>query len=124
MQEIRNYIDGEQVAGARWFEKRSPVDGRVIARVGEAGAAGIDAAVRAARAAVGGPWGRFSAGERGELVHAVAREIRRRFDDFLAAEVADTGKPLELARDIDIPRGAANFEAFADLVKQMPTELF
>jgi aminomuconate-semialdehyde/2-hydroxymuconate-6-semialdehyde dehydrogenase len=124
MQEILNHIDGERVAGVRWFEKRSPVDGRVIARVAEAGAGQVDAAVRAARAALEGPWGRLSAGERGELLRAVARGIRDRFDDFLAAEVADTGKPVKLAREIDIPRGAANFEAFADLVKQMPTELF
>jgi aminomuconate-semialdehyde/2-hydroxymuconate-6-semialdehyde dehydrogenase len=124
MQEILNYIGGEAVAGVRWFEKRSPVDGQVIARVAEAGPNEVDAAVRAARAALAGPWGRLSAVERGELLHAVAHGIRRRFDDFLAAEVADTGKPVKLAREIDIPRGAANFEAFADLVKQMPTELF
>ena len=47
MQEILNHIDGERVAGVRWFEKRSPVDGRVIARVAEAGAGQVDAAVRA-----------------------------------------------------------------------------
>jgi aminomuconate-semialdehyde/2-hydroxymuconate-6-semialdehyde dehydrogenase len=124
MQEIRNYVDGEPVDGVRWFEKRSPVDGRVIGRVAEAGAQEVDAAVRAARTALAGPWGRLSVGERGELLHAVAHGIRKRFDDFLEAEVADTGKPVKLAREIDIPRGAANFEAFADLVKQIPTELF
>src|SRR5262245_44185955 len=115
MQQILNHIGGEPAAGMRWFEKRSPVDGRVIARVAEAGAAEVDAAVRAARDALAGPWGRLSAGERAELLHAVSHGIRRRFDDFLAAEVADTGKPVKLAREIDIPRGAANFEAFADL---------
>jgi aminomuconate-semialdehyde/2-hydroxymuconate-6-semialdehyde dehydrogenase len=124
MHEIRNYIDGEPVAGVRWFEKRSPVDGRVVARVAEAGAAEVDAAVRAARAALAGPWGRLGANERSEMLRAIASGVRARFDDFLAAEVADTGKPLKLAREIDIPRGAANFEAFADLVKQMPAELF
>jgi aminomuconate-semialdehyde/2-hydroxymuconate-6-semialdehyde dehydrogenase len=124
MREILNHIDGVQVAGVRWFEKRSPVDGQVIARVAEAGPAEVDAAVRAARSALHGPWGRMSAGERSELLRGIARGVRERFDDFLAAEVADTGKPVKLAREIDVPRGAANFEAFADLVKQMPTELF
>ena len=124
MLDIRNFIAGEFVSGASWFEKRSPVDGRVIARIAEAGRSEVDAAVRAARAALGGPWGRLSTGERGELMRAVAREIRRRFDDFLAAEVADTGKPVALARALDIPRGAANFEAFADIAANMSTETF
>ena len=54
MQEIRSFIAGEHVSGASWFDKRSPVDGRLIARVAEAGAAEVDAAVRAARAALAG----------------------------------------------------------------------
>jgi aminomuconate-semialdehyde/2-hydroxymuconate-6-semialdehyde dehydrogenase len=124
MPEIANYIGGERTAGVRWFEKRSPVDGRVIARVAEAGREQVDAAVQAARAALTGPWGGLDAAGRGELLHAVARGIRKRFDDFLAAEVADTGKPVSLARQIDIPRGAANFEVFADLVKNVATEVF
>jgi aminomuconate-semialdehyde/2-hydroxymuconate-6-semialdehyde dehydrogenase len=58
------------------------------------------------------------------MLHAVADEINRRFDDFLAAECADTGKPKSLASHIDIPRGAANFKIFADMVKNVPTESF
>jgi aminomuconate-semialdehyde/2-hydroxymuconate-6-semialdehyde dehydrogenase len=54
----------------------------------------------------------------------VADEIHRRFSDFLDAEVADTGKPHALAEHIDIPRGAANFKIFADVVKNVPTEFF
>ncbi len=53
-----------------------------------------------------------------------ADEITRRFDDFLEAEVADTGKPVSLASHIDIPRGAANFKVFADVVKNVPSEFF
>jgi aminomuconate-semialdehyde/2-hydroxymuconate-6-semialdehyde dehydrogenase len=62
--------------------------------------------------------------KRVELLYAVADEINRRFDDFLAAEIADTGKPLALASHIDIPRGAANFKVFADIVKNVPAESF
>lgn len=54
----------------------------------------------------------------------MADEITRRFDDFLAAEMADTGKPKSLASHIDIPRGAANFKVFADIVKNVPAEGF
>ncbi|MBI2752411.1 MAG: 2-hydroxymuconic semialdehyde dehydrogenase [Betaproteobacteria bacterium] len=124
--EILNFIDGEFVrAGTgKTFENRSPTDGRLIGLVSEAGEAEVDAAVRAARAALAGPWGRMELAKRCELLYAVADEINRRFDDFLQAEVADTGKPVSLASHIDIPRGAANFKVFADVVKSVPTEAF
>jgi aminomuconate-semialdehyde/2-hydroxymuconate-6-semialdehyde dehydrogenase len=126
MNTILHFINGEYVASGdgRTFEKRSPVDGRVIARVAEAGAGEVDAAVQAARQALEGPWGRLTVATRTELLHALAKEIERRFDAFLEAEVADTGKPASLARAVDIPRGAANFEIFADVVKNVPTEAF
>jgi len=62
--------------------------------------------------------------QRVELLYAVADGINRRFDDFLAAEMADTGKPHVLASHVDIPRGAANFKVFADMIRNVPTESF
>ena len=53
----------------------------------------MDAAVAAARAALRGPWGRMSEQERAAVLRRVADELERRFDDLVAAEVADTGKP-------------------------------
>jgi aminomuconate-semialdehyde/2-hydroxymuconate-6-semialdehyde dehydrogenase len=124
MNTFLNFIDGAFVATGKTFDKRNPATGRVIGPVHEAGAAEVDAAVRAARAALKGDWGRMSTVQRVDMLHAVVDEITRRFDDFLAAEVADTGKPLSLASHIDIPRGAANFKIFADIVKNVPTESF
>jgi len=124
MKQFLNFIGGEAVATGKTFDKRAPATGRLIGQVHEAGAAEVDAAVQAARAALQGPWGRMSVVKRVEMLYAVADEINRRFDDFLAAEVADTGKPLSLASHIDIPRGAANFKVFADVVKNVPTESF
>ncbi|MBV5286600.1 MAG: 2-hydroxymuconic semialdehyde dehydrogenase [Methyloversatilis discipulorum] len=126
MKQISHFINGEFVAGreGRRFDKRSPLDNRVIASVSEAGRDEVNAAVAAARAALEGPWGRMTVTERTELLYAVANEINRRFDDFVAAEVADTGKPVSLASHLDIPRGAANFKIFADVVKNVPGEFF
>jgi aminomuconate-semialdehyde/2-hydroxymuconate-6-semialdehyde dehydrogenase len=126
VRDVLNFIDGEYRAAAsgKTFENRSPTDNRLVGRVSEAGEPEVDAAVRAARAALHGPWGEMDMGKRGELLCAVADEINRRFDEFLEAEVADTGKPVSLASHIDIPRGAANFKIFADLVKNVPTESF
>ena len=124
MKHFLNFINGDFVATSKTFENRAPADNRLLGRVHEAGAAEVDAAVRVARAALQGEWGRMSVGRRVELLHAVADEINRRFDDFLAAEMADTGKPHSLAAHVDIPRGAANFKVFADIVKNVPTETF
>ena len=121
-----NFINGEYVTAksGKTFENRSPADGRLVSMVSEAGAGEVDAAVKAARAALLGPWGKMEMAERTELLYGVANEVNRRFDEFLEAEVADTGKPHSLARHIDIPRGAANFKIFADVVKNVPTESF
>src|SRR5712675_3424601 len=121
-----HFINNRFVASApeRYFDKHSPVDGSLLGSVAEAGAAEVDAAVRAARTALLGSWGRMSLAQRTEMLYAVAREIDRRFDDFLDAEVADTGKPRSIASHVDIPRGAANFRVFADAVKNVPTEFF
>ncbi|WP_022979334.1 2-hydroxymuconic semialdehyde dehydrogenase [Ideonella sp. B508-1] len=124
MHQYLNFINGEFVATGKTFENHAPVDNRVLGLVHEAGEREVDAAVGAARAALKGDWGRMSVVKRVELLYAVADEINRRFDDFLQAEVADTGKPLSLASHIDIPRGAANFKVFADIVKNVPTESF
>jgi aminomuconate-semialdehyde/2-hydroxymuconate-6-semialdehyde dehydrogenase len=124
MKQIKNFIGGEFVATQKWFDKRSPLDNSVIAQVAEAGRAEVDAAVGAARAALEGPWGKLTIADRVDMLYAVANEINRRFDEFLEAECADTGKPMSLARHIDIPRGAANFKIFADVVKNVATECF
>lgn len=124
MKQILNYINGEFVATGKTFEKRAPVDNRVIGLVHEAGRAEVDAAVSAARAALKGPWAQLTVVQRVDLLYAVVDEITRRFDDFLDAEMADTGKPRSLASHVDIPRGAANFKVFADIIKNVPTESF
>lgn len=124
--EFHNFIAGEFRPGStgRTFENRSPVDGSLIGTIHEASIADVDAAVTAARAALDGPWGAMPIAERSAMLHAVADEIDRRFDDFLAAEMADTGKPVSIASHIDIPRGAANFRVFADVIKTEPGDLF
>ena len=117
-------IGGEFVTGGRTFENVSPVNGEVIATVTEAGAAEVERAVAAARAALRGPWGRASTAERCALLRKVADRIEQRFDEFVSAEIADTGKTLKQASTLDIPRGAANFRAYADLALARGSECF
>ncbi|MBS0566578.1 MAG: 2-hydroxymuconic semialdehyde dehydrogenase [Proteobacteria bacterium] len=115
---LRHYIDGEFVASAKRFSNISPVDGSVIGEVCEAGQDEIDRAVAAAQAAQAGAWGRSSANERADALLRIAAAIERRFEEFVAAEVADTGRPLKQARTLDVARGVQNFRSFAELVRQ------
>ncbi len=126
MKAFLHFINGAYVesASGKTFANINPVDGSVIGQVHEAGQPEVDAAVAAARAALQGDWGRLPVPDRCKLLDAVALEINRRFDDFLQAEILDTGKPASLASHVDIPRGAANFQVFIDTIKGTATKSF
>lgn len=126
MKEIKHFINGEYVGSAngKTFDDVTPVTGEVIAKVHEAGRDEVDQAVMAAKNALNGEWGAMTLNDRVELLYKIADGIDARFDEFLQAECADTGKPFSLASHIDIPRGAANFKVFADTVKNVPSEAF
>lgn len=117
MSDLQLFIDGKYVdseTGSR-FADVDPTTGAEYIQVHRASKGDVDRAVHAARAALAGPWGKMSPGDRRNLLFAIADEIDRRRDEFMKAEIADTGKPVAMASTIDIPRGAANFRAFADL---------
>jgi aminomuconate-semialdehyde/2-hydroxymuconate-6-semialdehyde dehydrogenase len=124
MKSIQNYIDGKFVCGQREFADVNPADGTVIAQVSEADQGMVDDAVRAARKALRGEWGRLGVRERAARMYKVAEAIEAQFDSLVAAEVADTGKPATLASKVDVPRAAANFRTFADLIKNAGLESF
>lgn len=121
---IKNHINGQFVDSKSNFANRNPATGKIICRVAEADKTAVDSAVDAARQALRGPWGGMRPAERVKCLRRIADAIEERFDDFVAAEIADTGKPLSQATSIDIPRGAANFRFFADLLGSMDTEAF
>jgi len=121
---LQNYVNGRFVRGPREFADINPADGSVIAQVSEADESLVNQAVESARRALRGDWGKLTVPARAAMLHKIAEGIEQRFDDFVQAEVADTGKPISLASKIDIPRGAANFRIFADLVKAAGLEAF
>jgi aminomuconate-semialdehyde/2-hydroxymuconate-6-semialdehyde dehydrogenase len=121
---LQNFVDGRYVDGGDLFDDVNPVDGSLVAKVQEADRDVVDRAVRAARQALDGKWGRFTAAERVALLRRIADGIETRFDDLLAAEIADTGKPVALATELDVTRAAANFRAAADLVAGLGVDSF
>lgn len=124
VRELKNFVGGEFVASGNVFENTTPVDGTLLSRVHEADRELVDRAVEAARKAYREAWGRMPVAERCRILHAVADGIDARAEEFVEAETLDTGKPRSLASHVDIPRGAANFRVFADLVKSVGTEAY
>lgn len=115
------YINGEWVAPAsgETFDVIDPSDREVFHRAPRGGAADIDAAVRAARAAFDeGPWPRMSGAERATVLRRIGDGIAARTDELARMEVRDNGKPLpEALWDIEDTAGCFHF--YADLAERL-----
>src|SRR5260370_41144693 len=112
-QQLPCLVGGEFVRQGRTFTNSNPVNGAVICTATEADAALVDRAVQAARGALRGPRARLSTPERCALLRQAAERIEQRFAELVSAEIADTGKTLQQASTLDIPRAAANCRAHA-----------
>ena len=109
----------EAADGAR-TEVVDPSRGAVLTTVAEAGAADVDAAVRAAREAFdGGAWSGLSGRERGRILHRVAELIRENADELARLESLDVGKPISLCHAVDITNAANDYEHFAALAHSL-----
>ncbi|WP_207709995.1 2-hydroxymuconic semialdehyde dehydrogenase [Actinomadura macrotermitis] len=121
---LAHYVAGTFRPGGDTFPLIDPADGSVAGRVPEATREIVDEAVRAARGALDAGWGATGAEERAALLRRIADGIQARFEEFVDAEVADTGKPRELAATVDIPRAVGNFRAYADLLYARPERAY
>ncbi len=117
MRTIANYIDGELIAPASqaYLDNVEPATGRTYSQNPDSGAADIDAAVGAAKRAFAA-WAALSPAQRSSWLLKIADAIEARLEEFARAESIDTGKPIELARRVDIPRAVANFRFFATAI--------
>jgi len=111
---ILNDIDGETVGArsGRWLDDIEPATGRVCGTLPDSDEQDVEAAVEAARRAFP-DWAGTPAEERCRLLLAIANAIDARREELARAESVDTGKPIALARSLDIPRAASNFRFFA-----------
>jgi aminomuconate-semialdehyde/2-hydroxymuconate-6-semialdehyde dehydrogenase len=125
MNALRNFIDGRHVepAAGQTLEKIDPATGRVAALIPDSDGRDVDQAVEAARRAFP-RWSRTSPAERCRVLLAIAQGIENRLERLALAECTDTGKPLRLARTVDIPRATANFRFFATAALHQHSETF
>ena len=121
---VRNYIGGAFVGSdsGQVLEDLCPADGSVIAEIPRSGSRDVDAAAAAATAALRGPWSQSTVEERARLLESIADAIEARLDEFASLESRDQGKPVSLARAVDIPRAIANFRFFAGAIRHDHTD--
>jgi aldehyde dehydrogenase (NAD+) len=91
------------------FTTLNPASEEPLARVAAAGAADVDRAVAAARAAFEQTWGQLPGRERAKYLYRIARAIAERAREFAVLESLDNGKPIKESRDVDVPLAAAHF---------------
>lgn len=120
---IKNYIDGQwcDAASGRTLDDIEPATGSIHGRLPDSDAADVDAAVTAAERAFPA-WAATRAAERSQILLRIADLIDAEAERLARAESIDTGKPLALARALDIPRAAANFRFFATAIVHFSSE--
>lgn len=123
METIEHYIDGELRASrdGAWLDNHEPATGAVSGRIADAGEAELEDAVAAARAAFP-RWRRTPGAERGQWLYRLAELVDENRESLARAESIDTGKPLSVARSLDIPRAAANLRFFAGAAGHFASE--
>jgi aldehyde dehydrogenase (NAD+) len=95
------------------FATINPSTGEEICQIAEADAADVDKAVKAARAAFEGPWRKMRASERGRLLYRLADLIEANADELARLETLDNGKPLSIAKAVDVAKTVACYRYFA-----------
>jgi len=120
---LSNTINGKasEPAGGRWLDVSEPATGSKFAECPASDASDIDSAVAAARAAFPA-WSALPASERGRWLNRLADALEGRLEEFAQAESRDAGKPLTLARDVEIPRAVSNLRFFAAAASQFASE--
>jgi aminomuconate-semialdehyde/2-hydroxymuconate-6-semialdehyde dehydrogenase len=120
---IRNFINGEfaEPTGGKYLDNVEPATGKPYSQVADSGARDVDLAVVAAEKAFP-DWSKKTAAERSLLLLRMADLIERDLEKFARAESIDTGKPISLARSLDIPRAVANFRFFATAILHTESE--
>ena len=122
-EKIQNFIDGQFVEplGGRYFDNIEPATGKAYSQVADSDARDVDLAVAAAEKAFI-EWSRNSGADRSRILLRIADFIERDLEKLARAESIDTGKPLSLARTLDIPRAASNFRFFATAILHTESE--
>jgi aminomuconate-semialdehyde/2-hydroxymuconate-6-semialdehyde dehydrogenase len=120
---VKNYINGElaEPLSGKYFDNYDPAEGEVCGVVPDSDSKDVDKAVKAALKAFN-TWSVTPVEERSAMMMKIASLIQRDLGELARAECVDNGKPLTLAREVDIPRAVKNFEFFAHAIHGFASE--
>ena len=123
MKKISNYINGELVAplSGKYLNNYNPAKGEVYSLIPDSDANDIEQATKAAKAAFEG-WSNTAKEERSRIMLKIAELIENKLEEFAIAESIDNGKPVWLAKSVDIPRAAKNIHFFGTGVLHFASE--
>lgn len=114
MKKILNYINGEliEAVSGTYLDNINPTEGKVYSYIPDSDAHDVQLAVNAAQAAFAG-WSGMAVEKRSAILQKIASLIERDLDKLALAESIDQGKPVKLAKTVDIPRAAQNMSFYA-----------
>jgi len=118
---LTHWIDGNPAGSGRWLDVHEPAAARPFAEVARGDADTVEAAVAAATRAFP-EWAALPNSQRARWLERLAEALEARLEDFARAEARDGGKPIRLAREVEIPRAIANLRFFAHAATQFASE--
>ena len=120
---ILNYSNGsyQPPASGEWLDNYEPASGTVYSQIPNSNAEDIAVATAFAKAAFAS-WSQTTIEERSRILLKIADGIEARLQSLAEAESRDNGKPVALAKMIDIPRAASNFRFFGNAITQFASE--
>ena len=120
---LAHWIDGEarEAASGRWLPVFDPATGTAFAEVARGDMQDVEAAIAAAERA-SPAWSGLPNSDRARWLEKMADALEAALEDFAHAESRDGGKPLKLARDVEIPRAISNLRFFAHAATQFASE--
>jgi aminomuconate-semialdehyde/2-hydroxymuconate-6-semialdehyde dehydrogenase len=124
--DCRNFIGGEYVSSleGKTFKNINPATEEVIGQIEDSGKTDVDLAVEAAKKAFNNGWKQSKISERAAILRRIGDIMLARKDELAMLETLDTGKPLWLSTNVDIPRSAGSFHFYANFISTMGTEAY
>lgn len=120
---IQNYINGsfQNPISEEWLDNYNPANGMVYGKIPNSSKDDVETAYQAAKAAFPS-WSQTTLEERSRILIKISEFLEANLQRFAEAESKDNGKPLALAKEIDIPRAASNFRFFGNAITQFASE--
>ena len=120
---IQNYINGKFLSPIAngWLDNYNPATGEICGQIPNSSKEDVEQAYQAAANAFP-KWSNTTLEERHKILSKIANLISEKLDVLADAESKDNGKPISLAKSVDIPRAASNFQFFADAITQFSSE--